>query len=219
MAITSRIYTERGKRRAAKLGIPADRLPPGQSPTLKFPVLTVGPTPEVPPERWSLSVYGEVSQPYGLKLGELLALEQTTITTDLHCVTRWSKFDSVWTGVRVRDILERAQPHAEASHVLIHSYGGYSTNLPLEDLLGDNVLVAHRYDNAPLPHEHGGPVRLLVPHLYLWKSAKWVQSLEMRSSDELGFWERNGYHHRGDPWKEERRSVGEYVARMRRLES
>ncbi len=219
MAITSSLFGDRGKKRAEKLGIDPNRLPPGQSPTEKFPVLTVGPTVQVPRERWSLRIYGEVAQPLQVGFDELLAMAQTTVETDIHCVTRWSKFDTTWEGVRVADLLERAQVTDAATHVLVHAHGGYTTNLPLADLLLSDVLVTHTFDGAPLEADHGGPVRLLVPHLYLWKSAKWVQSLEVRTSDELGFWERNGYHHRGDPWAEERRSVPEYVARQMRRDA
>ena len=219
MAITAGLFGDRGRKRAEKLGIDPNRLPPGQSPTEKFPVLTVGPTVQLPREQWSLSVYGAVDEPYAVRFDELTAMEQTTVETDIHCVTRWSKFDTTGVGVKASDLLERARVHADATHVLVHAHGGYSTNLPLNDLLLANVIVTHTFDGAPLEADHGGPVRLLVPHLYLWKSAKWVQSLEVRTSDELGFWERNGYHHRGDPWAEERRSVPEYVARQMRRDA
>lgn len=137
---------------------------------------------------------------------------------DIHCVTRWSKFGMHWRGVPVATLLERAGPHPEASHLLAHSYGGYTTNLPLDDLLSHPALIAYEVGGEPLEPDHGGPARLLVPHLYLWKSAKWIQRLEVLEGDQLGFWEQNGYHHRGDPWNEERYSVDEYVARTRRRE-
>jgi DMSO/TMAO reductase YedYZ molybdopterin-dependent catalytic subunit len=204
MKLTSSVFGDRGRKRAVKLGIDPDRLPPGQSPTVKWPVLTVGPTPDLDVAKWSLSFYGEVEEPYAVRFDELQALPQVQQVSDLHCVTRWSRFDQALTGVRVRDLLDRARPRAGATHALVHSYGGYSTNLPLEALLDDDVLIAHRAGDEPLAPEHGGPARLLVPSRYLWKSAKWVQSIELLDHDEPGFWERNGYHNEGDPWTEQR---------------
>jgi DMSO/TMAO reductase YedYZ molybdopterin-dependent catalytic subunit len=199
------MYTERGRRRAAKLGIPVDRLPPGQSPTLKFPILQIWRAPRLDLATWSLSVHGEVEAPYALTWDELLALPQAQQTSDLHCVTRWSKFDTRWTGVPVRALIERARPTARATHVMVHGHDGYTTNLPLGALLDDDVLIAHHYEGQPLEREHGGPARLLVPKRYLWKSAKWVSALELLDHDQPGVWERNGYHNEGDPWREERR--------------
>ncbi|HWH94794.1 MAG TPA: sulfite oxidase-like oxidoreductase [Baekduia sp.] len=204
MKLTSSVFGDRGRKRAVKLGIDPARLPPGQSPTVKWPVLTVGPSPEIDVASWSLSFYGEVEEPYALRWDELMGSEQVAQVSDLHCVTRWSRFDMEVTGVRVRELLERARPRPGATHALIHSYGGYSTNLPLEALRDDDVLIATHADGAPLAREHGGPARLLVPSRYLWKSAKWVQSIEVMDDDEPGFWERNGYHDRGDPWREQR---------------
>lgn len=215
MAITARMWGDRGKKRAEKLGVDPERLPPGQSPTEKWPVLTVGPTQHVAREDWALAFYGEVDAPFALRYDELLALPQAELTRDIHCVTRWSRFDVPWKGVRVRDLLDRAQVRPNATHALVHAYGGYATNLPLDDLLRDDVLIAHEADGKPLEPDHGGPVRLLVPHLYLWKSAKWVQSIELLEGDEAGFWERNGYHHRGDPFAEERFGPGADPQRMR----
>jgi DMSO/TMAO reductase YedYZ molybdopterin-dependent catalytic subunit len=214
--LTPRIFGERGKRRAAALGIDPSRLPPGQSPTLKWPVLSVGPTPTVGRDRWILSVDGAVEQPFVLNWQQLLDQPQTDWTGDIHCVTRWSKFAMNWRGVSVRDLIERARPRRQASHLMAHCYGGYTTNLPLSDVLEHPALIAHQAEGAPLEPDHGGPARLLVPHLYLWKSAKWIKRLELLEGDQLGFWEENGYHHRGDPWREERYSVDEYVIRTRR---
>lgn len=208
MSITSRMWGERGRRRAEKLGIEGDRLPPGQSPTVKWPVLSLGATPHVPLAEWSFSIHGEVERPFSVRWDEFLALEQTTLTRDIHCVTRWSRFDVPWEGVRVASLLERAQPTPSATHAMVHAFGGYTTNLPLDDLLRDDVLIAHKADGLPLAPDHGGPARLLVPHLYLWKSAKWVRAIELLDADRPGFWERNGYHHRGDPWQEERHGPG-----------
>ena len=218
MPITPRIFGERGRRRARALGIDPDRLPPGQSPTVKWPVLSVGPTPRVERETWLLSIDGAVEAPYVLDWAALQAVPQTDWEGDIHCVTRWSKFGMGWRGVSVAELLTRARPAAHASHLLAHCYGGYTTNLPLSDVLEHPALIAHTADGAPLEADHGGPARLLVPHLYLWKSAKWIRRLEVLETDRLGFWEENGYHHRGDPWQEERYSVPEYVARTQRRE-
>ena len=218
MPITPRIFGERGRRRARALGIDPDRLPPGQSPTVKWPVLSVGPTPRVERDTWLLSIDGAVEAPYVLDWGALQAVPQIDWEGDIHCVTRWSKFGMRWRGVPVAELLTRARPAADASHLLAHCYGGYTTNLPLSDVLEHPALIAHTADGAPLEADHGGPARLLVPHLYLWKSAKWIRRLEVLEIDRLGFWEENGYHHRGDPWQEERYSVPEYVARTRRRE-
>jgi DMSO/TMAO reductase YedYZ molybdopterin-dependent catalytic subunit len=218
MAAISRFFGDRGRRRAATLGIDPERLPPGQSPTVKWPVLQVGPVPTVDRERWLLSVDGVVEEPYVLDWRALLELPQIEWTGDIHCVTRWSKFDMHWRGVSTASLIERARPRADASHLLAHSYDGYTTNLPLDDVLSHPSLIALEADGAALEADHGGPARLLVPHLYLWKSAKWINRLEILDGDTLGFWERNGYHHRGDPWNEERYSVEEYVARARRRE-
>lgn len=218
MPIIPRLFGERGKRRARALGIDPERLPPGQSPTLKWPVLSVGATPRVEKAQWILSVDGAVEEPYVLTFEQLLALPQTDWTGDIHCVTRWSKFGMQWRGVSVNALLERARPRPAATHLLAHAYGGYTTNLPLADVLEHPAFIAHEAEGAPLPADHGGPARLLVPHLYLWKSAKWVSRLEVLEGDRLGFWEENGYHHRGDPWNEERYSVEEYVIRTRRRE-
>ncbi len=216
MAITPRMFGDRGRRRAASLGLDPERLPPGQSPTVKWPVLTVGGTPTISTADWLLSVDGAVSDPYVLDWAALMAEPATAWLGDIHCVTRWSKFAMQWRGVNVRTLIERARPVAEASHLLAHCFGGYTTNLPLADVLQRPALIAYQADGAPLEADHGGPARLLVPHLYLWKSAKWIQRLEILDHDQLGFWERNGYHHRGDPWSEERYSVDDYVARAMR---
>ena len=212
--LTPKLFGERGRRRAEKLGIDPARLPPGQSPTQKFPVLTIGPVPDLETATWSLSVHGLVEQPFALRWEDLLALPQAELTTDLHCVTRWSKFDTRWTGVRVRDLLARAEPRPAATHVLIHAHGGYTTNLPLAALLDDDALIAHTFDGLPLKREHGGPARLLVPRRYLWKSAKWVSGIELLDHDEPGMWERNGYHNEGDPWREERHTTDQWSVRQ-----
>ncbi len=202
--LTPRMFGDRGRKRAEKLGIDATRLPPGQSPTVKFPVLTIGADPDVPTDGWSFSIHGEVDAPFALTWDDLLAEPQVAQVSDLHCVTRWSQFDMRWSGVRVRDLIGRARPRVSATHAMIHAHGGYTTNLPLAAMLDDDVLIAHDYEGAPLPREHGGPARLLVPSRYLWKSAKWVSAIELMDHDEPGIWEQNGYHNDGDPWTEER---------------
>jgi DMSO/TMAO reductase YedYZ molybdopterin-dependent catalytic subunit len=214
--MTSQIFGERGRRRAASLGIDPERVPPGQSPTLKWPVLSLGATPRVSTDEWTLLIDGAVREPYSLDWAAFQAVAGETWVGDVHCVTRWSKFDMRWRGASVSELLARAVPLSTATHLLAHCYGGYTTNMPLSDVLEHPALIAHEADGAPLEPDHGGPARLLVPHLYLWKSAKWVRRLEVLEHDELGFWERNGYHHRGDPWREERYSVDEYVARALR---
>jgi DMSO/TMAO reductase YedYZ molybdopterin-dependent catalytic subunit len=216
MKLTSSVFGDRGRKRAVKLGIDPARLPPGQSPTVKWPVLTVGPAPEVALETWSLAVYGEVDEPYALRWDELGELDQVQQVSDLHCVTRWSRFATALAGVRVRELLERARPRAGATHAMVYAYGGYSTNLPLSALMDDDVLIVTTADGAPLAREHGGPARLVVPSRYLWKSAKWVQSIELMDHDEPGFWERNGYHNDGDPWTEQRTNEDPYAFRTLR---
>jgi DMSO/TMAO reductase YedYZ molybdopterin-dependent catalytic subunit len=219
MPITPGFFADRGRKRAASLGIDPDRLPPGQSPTTKWPVLDLGRRPEVPLADWRLKIDGVVEEPYSLGYSELLGLAQQRWTdTDIHCVTRWSQFGMNFEGVNVRTLLEMAAPTAAATHLMIHSYDGYNTNLPLSDVLEHPALIVHRAQGERLTVEHGGPARLLVPHLYLWKSAKWIKRLELLDEDRLGFWEENGYHHRGDPWKQERWSEDEYVVKLRRRE-
>lgn len=180
------------------------RLPPGQRETTRFPVLTYGRTPRIARDDWTLRIFGAVEEELELDWDRLQALPQTEQVSDLHCVTRWSQLDMRFAGVPYRALHERVRPLPGADHVMVHAAGDYTTNLPLNDLLADDVLLAHTYEGAPLPREHGGPVRLLVPRLYLWKSAKWVTGLEYMKGDRPGFWERHGYHMRGDPWAEER---------------
>jgi DMSO/TMAO reductase YedYZ molybdopterin-dependent catalytic subunit len=177
-------------------------LPPGQYLTEDFPVLSAGPTPRVPTDTWELVVTTETGQAHRWSWAQLLALPQTTPTVDLHCVTRWSKLGTTWTGVSLDTLL--ADVDTEADYALVHSYGGYTTNLPLADLLDGQAWIAHTFEGGDLPAEHGGPARLLVPHLYLWKSAKWVRGIQLLLQDEPGFWETAGYHDYGDPWREQR---------------
>ena len=202
MKLTPRVFGERGRRRALRLGIDPARLPPGQSPTLKFPEFTFRAIPEIDLATWSLAVHGEVAEPFALRWEEFRALPGAETVADLHCVTRWSKFDTRWEGVPARALLDRARPTAAATHVLLHGFDGYTTNLPLAAL--DDALVAHTFEGAPLEALHGGPARLLAPARYLWKSAKWLSAIEVLDHDRPGFWERNGYHNDGDPWGEQR---------------
>ncbi|MBK8020233.1 MAG: sulfite oxidase-like oxidoreductase [Chloroflexi bacterium] len=180
------------------------RLPPGQSLTLKFPVLTYGPTPPFSPDTWDLRVFGEVKTEKRWTWPEFLALPTVQITCDLHCVTKWSKFDTVWEGVRFRDFVDLFGLTDRARYVIAHCEGGYTTNTPLEVMMDDDVLLTYKYDGQWLEADHGFPLRTLVPKRYLWKSAKWVRALEFSAHDKPGFWEQGGYHNEGEPFKEER---------------
>ena len=197
-------FFDRNRQELEAKGVDGSRLPPGQYLTERFPVLHVGDVPVYKPGEWNLQIYGLVEQPFTLNLEELKALPKVMITTDIHCVTKWSKFDTSWTGVRVRDLFARAKIADNATHVMGHAEYGYSANLPLEDVMGDNSLVAYAFEENEIEPIHGGPVRLIVPHLYFWKSPKWLRGLELRSEDLPGFWEQNGYHMYGDPFKEQR---------------
>jgi DMSO/TMAO reductase YedYZ molybdopterin-dependent catalytic subunit len=180
------------------------RLPPGQYAEPGFPVLSAGPTPRIDPSDYRFGIEGLVRNPGEWSLDELKALPGSTFDGDIHCVTKWSKIATSFTGVSMDVLLDQAEPLDEASHVLAFSYGGYTTNLPLQDVRDGLAWVVWEHEGAPLPREHGGPVRLLVPHLYFWKSAKWVKSLRLLSHDQPGFWETLGYHNYGDPWLEQR---------------
>jgi DMSO/TMAO reductase YedYZ molybdopterin-dependent catalytic subunit len=181
---------------------PNDRLPPGQYVTSDYPVLSAGPTPQTSLDRWDFAIAGEVDEPRRWTWEEFRALPSEEITRDIHCVTKWSKLDTLWEGVSIDTLLEGIETSAE--FVIQFSDGGYTTNLPLEDVTGGKAWVAFAYDGEPLEPEHGGPARMLVPHLYFWKSAKWIRGLQLQSYDEPGFWETNGYHNHGDPWLEQR---------------
>jgi len=180
------------------------RVPPGQSKTVKWPVLHYGHVPDVDLAKWRFQVTGLVESPLMLTWAEFQALPRQRTVCDIHCVTRWSRLDNTFEGVPVQEILRRVRPTAEATHVMVHAAPDYTTNLALEDLDRPENLFADLHDGEPLTAEHGGPLRLLVPHLYFWKSAKWVTGLEFRRSDAPGFWEQNGYHMHGDPWLQER---------------
>jgi DMSO/TMAO reductase YedYZ molybdopterin-dependent catalytic subunit len=182
----------------------AARLPPGQYLTPDFPVLSAGPTPRIPLDRWTFSLEGLVREKVTWTWEQFLKLPSRTFVVDISCVTKWTKLDTQWEGVSVDTLLEQVELDRKAQYVTAFSHEGYTTNLPLVDILNGKAFVAYRYDGKPLIPEHGGPARLVVPHLYFWKSAKWVAGLRFTEKDQLGFWESAGYHNHGDPWKEER---------------
>jgi len=194
------------------------RLPPGQVLTQKWPVLTYGETPRADLKTWTFRCFGLVEGEVSWTWKEFLELPRVETVSDIHCVTRWSRFDNRWEGVAVAEILRRVNVRPEAVAVMAHSEGGYTTNIPLADLRDESALLALKHDGQDLPAEHGGPCRLLVPKLYFWKSAKWVRAFEFLDVNEPGFWEVNGYHLRADPWKEERYSDQETDA-MQRMRS
>jgi DMSO/TMAO reductase YedYZ molybdopterin-dependent catalytic subunit len=195
-------FVSRGFRGRRRVDVPASRLPPGQYVTDDFPVLSAGPTPVVALEEWRFEIGGQVAEPRTWTWDEFRALPSEEVRADVHCETKWSKIDTVWTGVSLDTLL--AQVDTDAKYVLAHSYGDYSTNLPIEDVTGGKAWIVFEFDGKPLELEHGGPARLLVPHLYFWKSAKWVRGIELRDTDKPGFWEMYGYHNYGDPWREQR---------------
>jgi DMSO/TMAO reductase YedYZ molybdopterin-dependent catalytic subunit len=188
------------ERRMAEEG----RLPPGQAATLKWPVLHYGSVPRFDPARWDFKISGLVEKPARLTWEEFNALAKAQIASDFHCVTRWSRFDNHWQGVLFRDVLKLVELKPDAKYVLVHAEQGFTANVPFADLDRENVLLATHHDGQPLTPEHGYPLRLIVPHLYAWKSVKWVRGLEFLAQDSPGFWEENGYHMYGDPWKEQR---------------
>ena len=195
MGIISRGFTGRSREHNPDL-------PPGQFLTEDFPVLSAGPTPDIDTADWEFSIRTESGEAHTWSWDELMALPIEDIGTDIHCVTRWSKLGTSWRGVSLDTLFEGID--TTEAYTMAHSYGGYTTNIPLEDLLDGKAWIAFEFDGEPLHPEHGGPARLLVPHLYFWKSAKWVRGLVMHSNDDPGFWEQNGYHLYGDPWKEQR---------------
>ena len=183
-----------------------ERLPPGQHLTRDWPVLDLGVTPAIGRERWRLDIHGAVEQPLFWDFAQFTAEPQTQLTSDIHCVTTWSRYDNQWQGLATRDLLAACRPREEARFVVLYGNDGYTTNLALEDFAAEDALLAHGWSGMPLEPEHGGPVRVVVPHLYFWKSAKWLKAIEFRSDDAPGYWEVRGYHNRGDPWTEQRYS-------------
>jgi DMSO/TMAO reductase YedYZ molybdopterin-dependent catalytic subunit len=188
--------------RGRRSDVDSSRVPPGQHVVSDFPVLSAGPTPHTSLDEWSFTILGAVDEPVSWPWQEFLALPSETVTVDIHCVTKWSKLGTTWKGVSLDALLARVKTDAE--YALAFSDGDYTTNLPLEDLSDGKAWVAYEYEGQPLEAEHGGPARLLVPHLYFWKSAKWLRGVELRDRDEPGFWETYGYHNYGDPWREQR---------------
>jgi len=192
-----------------------DRLPRGQVLTRKWPVLTYGETPRLDLTSWTFRCFGLVQEPVTWTWKEFLELPRVEVTSDVHCVTRWSRFDNRWGGVAVSEILRRARVLPQANAVMVHADPDYTTNILLTDLVSEDALLAYQHDGAPLPVDHGGPCRLVVPRLYFWKSAKWVRGFEFLDHNAPGFWEQNGYHLRADPWKEERFAAQETDAMQR----
>jgi DMSO/TMAO reductase YedYZ molybdopterin-dependent catalytic subunit len=188
---------------------PVDRLPPGQTLTDKFPVLSYGPTPRFDRAKWDFRVVGLAEPQLRFNYEEFQALPQSRQVSDFHCVTTWSRFDNVWEGVKVGDLVKLVTLAPQVRFVIVHCDGGYTTNLPLDQFLDDDVILAHRHDGRDLEPDHGWPLRLVVPKLYAWKSAKWVRALEFSDRDRRGFWEVRGYHNHADPWREERYSFQE----------
>lgn len=200
-------FLQQGDRRELEKKAKAEgRLPPGQSLTLKWPVLHYGSVPRFDETKWDFKISGEVEALLKLSWKEFRALPQIETTSDFHCVTRWSRLNNRWKGVLFSDVVELVAPKPEVKHVLVLAEEGYTANIPLQDLLRPNVLFAFDHDGVPLTAEHGGPLRLIVPHLYAWKSVKWVRGFMLLNEDRRGFWERNGYHAYGDPWREQRYS-------------
>ena len=202
---TKQRWAEEGRFLTGRTSRPEEqRLPPGQHLVRDWPVLDLGTQPAVATDAWSLRVFGAVADQVTLDWAGFLALPQREFVSDMHCVTTWSRYDNRWRGVATRDLMALVQPHADARFVILHSHDGYTTNLPLADFATEDALFATHWDGEPLARVHGGPVRVVVPHLYLWKSAKWVSRVEFSTEDRAGYWEVRGYHMRGEPWAEER---------------
>ena len=200
-------WAEEGKFLTGRVARPeSERLPPGQHLVRNWPVLDLGQTPNVARESWKLDLTGAVDKPLVWDWKALMAQKQSENRSDIHCVTSWSRYDNDWRGVLTRDLFDAASVAPAATHVVLHANDGYTTNLALEDFLSPDALLADSWQGEPLTLEHGGPVRLVVPHLYFWKSAKWLRRIEFTTRDKPGFWEVRGYHNRGDPWREERYS-------------
>jgi DMSO/TMAO reductase YedYZ molybdopterin-dependent catalytic subunit len=204
---TKRKWAEEGRFLTGKISRPeTDRLPPGQHLVANWPVLDLGIQPMLPPSRWRLDVGGLVEKTLSFDWATFDALPKTELVTDIHCVTTWSRYDNQWRGVLVRDLLDMAQPKQQATHVMLTSFDGYTTNLPLADFAAADAILATHWQGQPISREHGGPMRAVVPHLYFWKSAKWLKAIDLMASDKAGYWEKGGYHMYGDPWLEQRYS-------------
>ena len=207
LTTTKRRWAAEGKFLTGKIARADDeRLPPGQHLVKNWPVLDLGVQPQIRLDTWRLELRGLVENQLTLSWKSFLALDQSRKVSDIHCVTTWSRYDNEWRGVSTHDLLDAAMPKPEATHVLLSSYDGYDTNLPLMDFASEDAILATHWEGEPITAEHGGPMRLVVPHLYFWKSAKWLRRIEFLNADQAGFWERNGYHMYGDPWSEQRYS-------------
>jgi DMSO/TMAO reductase YedYZ molybdopterin-dependent catalytic subunit len=205
LTASKRKWASEGKFITGRVSRPeTDRLPPGQHLVKNWPVLDLGEQPVISTDIWRLEVGGLVETPLDLDWTAFQAIEQNTYVSDIHCVTTWSRYDNTWQGVSTHDLLDLAMPKAQATHVMLTSYDGYTTNLPLIDFAADDAVLATAWEGQPLTVEHGGPMRLIVPHLYFWKSAKWLRRIDFMPADAAGFWERNGYHMYADPWREQR---------------
>jgi len=204
---TKQRWAREGRFLTGKIARPDDqRLPPGQHLTQDWPVLDLGITPDIPRERWRLDVYGAVETPLFWDFAQFSTQPQSTFISDIHCVTTWSRYDNQWEGLSTRALLDACQPKPEVRFVVLESHDGYTTNLSLEDFAAEDALLAHSWQGSPIERDHGGPVRVIVPHLYFWKSAKWLQRIQFVTEDKPGYWEVRGYHNRGDPWQEQRYS-------------
>lgn len=198
-------WAREGKFKTGKVSQPGEqRLPPGQHLTQHWPVLDLGVTPNISKESWRLEIIGAVENPVVWNFSQFSAQQQDLFVNDIHCVTTWSRYDNEWEGLATRQLIKVCRPKPIARFVVLHSHDGYTTNLSLEDFAADGALLAHSWSGKPLEPSHGGPVRLVVPHLYFWKSAKWLKRIEFRNRDAVGYWEARGYHNRGDPWQEQR---------------
>lgn len=207
LTTSKRRWAAEGKFLTGRISRPeTERLPPGQHLVKNWPVLDLGQQPRISLSSWRLDVRGLVETPLSLDWAAFQAIEQSSKVSDIHCVTTWSRYDNRWEGVSTRDLLDLAMPKAEAHFVMLTSYDGYTTNLPLADFAAEDAILATAWEGQPLTREHGGPMRLVVPHLYFWKSAKWLTRIELIGADRAGFWEKNGYHMYGDPWREQRYS-------------
>jgi DMSO/TMAO reductase YedYZ molybdopterin-dependent catalytic subunit len=204
---TKQRWAREGRFLTGKIARPDEqRLPPGQHLTQDWPVLDLGITPNISRERWRLDVYGAVETPLFWDFAQFFAQPQSTFISDIHCVTTWSRYDNAWEGLSTRALLDACRPKDDARFVVLESHDGYTTNLSLDDFAAEDALLAHSWQGTPIERDHGGPVRVIVPHLYFWKSAKWLQRIQFVSDDKPGYWEVRGYHNRGDPWLEQRYS-------------
>lgn len=207
LTTSKRRWAAEGKFLTGRISRPeTERLPPGQHLVKNWPVLDLGQQPTISIDSWKLEVRGLVETELNLSWAAFQALEQSNMVSDIHCVTTWSRYDNKWKGVATRDLLDLAMPKAVAGYVMLTSYDGYTTNLPLSDFAAEDAILATSWEGLPLTRDHGGPMRLVVPHLYFWKSAKWLRRIDLLPADKAGFWEKNGYHMYGDPWREQRYS-------------